>query len=283
MQSHIFNCLKNLFTNIENHHILDCMRLYVLRNDLHIEKSTDLLRLVTLFDAKTLIDYLPYFAYENTALMQLYDHESSLLQQLQQTQNQHNINNISQQYLKCKKEELPYLTRNQTQYNISETFEMWVQKSHYQVVFDSEQDNFDSYTFNSKVVGRSHLAIIIKTTYGNVFGSYTGGVIPEVNNANFWNTLNDDEFFVFTLQNKYNTPPLQFFRHNNNNTIGLIQNDNKVFAVYDGWDVTSTFIGTMNTRMNILFPSLDPTFYDLFTDPFRNTFEIEHLFVIHLD
>ena len=89
--------------------------------------------------------------------------------------------------------------------NYTEIIEEWTGKKIYQILYDTDIDEFSSRSFWRSIKGRTNIMIIIQTSKNYVFGSYHS-LLP--NRQEMY--TEDNEHFVFTIRNPKEYPPTKF-------------------------------------------------------------------------
>ena len=76
-----------------------------------------------------------------------------------------------------------------------EALKRWTWKTHVEVVFDSEVDEFTGDTLVERILGKPNMAFIKFTTDGDVFGAYTSVGVKQK-----WITQHDPDIFIFSFE-----------------------------------------------------------------------------------
>ncbi|BFU19403.1 predicted protein [Entamoeba histolytica] len=84
-----------------------------------------------------------------------------------------------------------------------EQIEKWTNRKVFDILFDSDIDNWYRYTsvFDKRIMNKEHIIIIIEDTKGNKFGGYVNSKIDKV--AGIWifnGFINDSQSFLFSLE-----------------------------------------------------------------------------------
>ncbi|KAL7716900.1 TLDc domain-containing protein [Entamoeba marina] len=146
-------------------------------------------------------------------------------------------------------------TTTTTQVNNStaepELLKRWTGMRDFKVVYESDLSTLELANFNASICGKPNLMLIITTTDGYVFGSFSSITIPQ---PLHW-VKKDAGHFVFTLVNPHGVPPTRFFPNKPGNSIYIFQNDYMISVIA----VQGSF--KINMRSESVYSSRFPAFY----------------------
>ncbi|KAL7722674.1 TLDc domain-containing protein [Entamoeba marina] len=121
----------------------------------------------------------------------------------------------------------------------------WTAFEQYEVLYDSEINEYSSREINSRICGKDNVMIIVISEDEQVFGCFHQDVIPPTNGD--YQKVESTEFILFYLQHN-NTKPVVYGRSKQTlNSLNLRSNNDRTYII----DVYSAF--TLNCNKKITF------------------------------
>lgn len=152
----------------------------------------------------------------------------------QRTEDGNEINNQQQQSIK-KQHHIPMeMEMNMNENNSTpltldnplEFLKFHTKCNEFQLIYDSDDNEFNQRAFQSIVIGRKNVLGIVITENGDIFGSFhTVTIQPTTNDLNW---TKDNDFFVYSIL-KNNTPNYQIYKKNE----GVYCKERSIRMVYD--------------------------------------------------
>ena len=109
------------------------------------------------------------------------------------------------------------------------------------VLYDTETDEVSSRCINTRIRGRSNLAIVVVTGEGYVFGSFHPDLITFAEDK-FYGRYRQHNGFIFTLKNPRGVPPERFFptKQGDYLVVYSAESDARLIAMSESYSVTKT-------------------------------------------
>ena len=107
----------------------------------------------------------------------------------------------------------------------------WTSMSKYLVLYQASRDTLCSKALNARICGKSNVLIVIVTTEGYAFGSYTSTKISDPPRLGDCHVGNDPKFFVFTYINPHGIEPTKITKKDTSTSIKLFSNKEQSYVI----------------------------------------------------
>ena len=107
----------------------------------------------------------------------------------------------------------------------------WTNKCSYRMVYRSTRDGLNARSLNARICGKSNILLIVLTSKGYVFGSYSSKTIPMPPNVGDVHVGNDDEFFVYSFNNPHGILPIKIQKKNHSTSLKIYSNKERSYVI----------------------------------------------------
>ncbi|BFU23999.1 hypothetical protein EHI8A_095990 [Entamoeba histolytica HM-1:IMSS-B] len=107
----------------------------------------------------------------------------------------------------------------------------WTNMRNYRILYRSSKDGLSARSLNARICGRSNILIIVLTTKGYVFGSFSSIQIPPPPRLGDLHVGADPNFFVYSFQNPFNTEPLKILKKNSQTSMKIYCNKEQSYVI----------------------------------------------------
>lgn len=107
----------------------------------------------------------------------------------------------------------------------------WTNKCSYRMVYRSTRDGLNARSLNARICGKSNILLIVLTSKGYVFGSYSSKTIPMPPNVGDVHLGNDEEFFVYSFNNPHGILPTKIHKKNHSTSLKIYSNKERSYVI----------------------------------------------------